>query len=323
MTRRQIVLHIGAHKTGTTALQQYFFEHRKELGRAGILYPSSGTHHFAQHRLAFALRGKRVPGTQDLPELDTEAGALLEEISGSPCPQVFLSSEEFFSLPVEAIGALRTALAGHDVRVLAVLRRPDELFASLYNQKVKETRNRFALRHSALVAHPARLSPDMCFDVALRGWSSVFGEEAVAAHCIEQHPNAVALASRTLGYEPGTRVKDLPRRNVSVAVRTAEALRLGKQAGMTAVQLQRLRDIAGKAFGTRSEGESLLSPQERMQILRDADAMTEHVFERYVHAPNVYASHRFREADFPARTVLQAPDLMKIVAALIPDATGR
>lgn len=318
----QLILHIGAHKTGTTALQQYFTEHRAALAKAGILYPRSCAHHFAQHRLAFALRRKHVPGTNDVPDLKVEVRALQEEIARSSCGKAFISSEEFFSLPKENVAELRAALDGQEVRVLAVLRRPDELFASLYNQKVKETRNRFAQRHSALLSQLSRLSPDMCFDVALANWSSAFGADAVSAHCIEQYPNAIVLAARALGYEDTKGMGDGARRNVSVSVRTAEALRLGKQVGLEEPQLRRLRAAAVSVFGPSAEGESLLSPQERLQILREADPMTELIFKQFVRGENVYASRHFKESDFPPRTVLQGADLMKVIGALMSETAG-
>src|SRR5690606_9489375 len=39
---RSIVLHVGAHKTGTTAIQYHFWKNDSDLARYGILYPKAG-----------------------------------------------------------------------------------------------------------------------------------------------------------------------------------------------------------------------------------------------------------------------------------------
>ena len=47
MPQKQLILHVGFHKSGTTALQESFFAQRKELEDQGVLYPSVGwqAHH--------------------------------------------------------------------------------------------------------------------------------------------------------------------------------------------------------------------------------------------------------------------------------------
>jgi hypothetical protein len=315
--RKSIVLHIGAHKTGTTAIQRFCHLNRAALAQRGVLFPRSCAYHFSQHRLAFALRGTRPPGEQDKPEFETESRALIEEIAHSDCPTVFISSEELFALPKSAIERLRGVLGGHDVRVLAVLRRPDELFASIYNQMVKDPRNRFCKPHRAFIEHPEKLLPDLNFRDALQRWSDVFGPASLQIKCFEDFPDATALAAAAVGWDQEGLDVDRTRANVSVSVRTAELIRLGKQAGLIEPQLRRLLNLGEQVFGPSKAGESLLLPSERLHILRKADEATDFVFHNFVGADNVYSSRRFDESAFPAATVLGKPDLVKIVAELL------
>lgn len=318
MQRKRVVLHIGAHKTGTTSVQHFFAEHEKDLAAAGILYPRSGRHHYAQHRLAFALKGRRVPGTELVPDVEQEAAGLRDEIARSPCRTVLISSEEFFSLRADRIAPLRQLFADHDVEVLAVLRRPDSLFASVYNQKAKEPRNRFVKSHEAFMREPVTLSPDLAFEQVLEAWSRVFGSDAMRVRCLEQFPNAVVLVSQLVGFSLGIAAVNLPHKNVSATVRAAELMRLGKAtAQLSEVQLRALRTCADEVFGATGRDESLLAPQERLQLLRNLDPMVDRVFKRFVGTENIYASKRFQASDFPERTTLRVSDLMDVIAALL------
>ena len=40
MPERELLLHVGTHKTGTTAIQAYMSQCRVQLAAQGILYPS-------------------------------------------------------------------------------------------------------------------------------------------------------------------------------------------------------------------------------------------------------------------------------------------
>jgi hypothetical protein len=157
----------------------------------------------------------------------------------------------------------------------------------------------------------------MRLDEALDHWAETFGVPAMVVHCLEQYPGALSLVAATLGIDLAGLVTDLPRVNVSVSVRTAELVRLGKKAGIPPDRLRRLSDVGGRLFGEAKQAESLLSPQERMQILRGADPMTERIFRRYVCAENIYASERFVETTFAPKTVLDSGDLMRIVDQLL------
>ena len=54
--RRQIYLHIGFPKTGTTSIQTWLTEHAAALAAHGVLYPAIGRdgqeYQYGHHRLA-------------------------------------------------------------------------------------------------------------------------------------------------------------------------------------------------------------------------------------------------------------------------------
>ncbi|MBK6863067.1 MAG: hypothetical protein IPG91_05560 [Ideonella sp.] len=322
MKHKRIVIHIGAHKTGTTSVQQFFARHRAALILRGAHYPESCRHHFAQHRLAFALKGRRVPGSADVPDFATEIESLRAEIGRAGDATVFVSSEELFSLPREKVELLGAALQGLQVQILAVLRRLTNCSRRSTTRKSGHAQS-LALRHVGFLSDPSKLSPDLRFDFALDCWAAVFGREAMVVRCLEQYPNVLELVAAALGIDLAGLDRNLPRVNRSVSVRTAELIRLGKKAGLPIEQLRRLGELGEELFGEAGRSESLLSPQERMQVLGNADQMTEQVFRSYVGTENIYASSRFNAEGFPARTALDSGDLMRVIVELLALAPER
>jgi hypothetical protein len=93
--QRRVLLHVGLHKTGSTALQRFLSNAAEELRVQGVLYPTSGrppTNPEGHHNIAWQLGGDRrfrsFAGTLD---------DVASEISSFPGDAI-LSSEDFESI---------------------------------------------------------------------------------------------------------------------------------------------------------------------------------------------------------------------------------
>ena len=130
-------LHIGSHKTGTTAVQVFLRDHPDWLAQHGIVVPSSqlpndSTH----HALARAIAGlPSVPGHANLPSL------LAEELRTLDGRNILLSSETLESLMQHEPLARRVvsffAELGYRVETLCWLRPQVSAWNSGYAQQVK------------------------------------------------------------------------------------------------------------------------------------------------------------------------------------------
>ena len=129
MTRpRLLLIHVGRHKTGTTAVQEQLQRLRRPLQRRGILVPHTGLHQ-QQHLLFPAVL---VPGHPALPpgpspDLDTLLGQLDDEWKRSNSLCCLLSSEVFCELayrqPAEAHALLlKLKLIADELCLLQVVR---------------------------------------------------------------------------------------------------------------------------------------------------------------------------------------------------------
>lgn len=131
--KRKLYIHVGPHKTATSAIQGYFIAQ----GTSNLLYPKTGRWtDGAHHKLSFAARGIDNYGTIAVPPWGELLEALDKEITDST-EDILLSSEE--ATPA-LINALVPIIAKHDLMVIfiLVLRNPIERAASLYNQWVKD-----------------------------------------------------------------------------------------------------------------------------------------------------------------------------------------
>lgn len=136
---KKCYLHIGAPKTGSTALQYFLYENRRKLAEQGWIYPEVSLRGFGHHDLAFLLGGGypewAIPQEKSLSELANELQATVAE-----CSQIILSSENFYLLPNPQKVAQMLFAAGfptETVKIVVYIRRQDEAHISWYNQVVK------------------------------------------------------------------------------------------------------------------------------------------------------------------------------------------
>ncbi len=273
-----VLIHIGAHKTGTTAIQSCFDANRRTLARENVIYPRCNWYHHAQHRLAFAMRGQRDPGAGDKPEMSYEIDAINRAIkSASDEAQVFISSEEFFAASADSIAALRDGLDCTDIRILAVLRRPDELFVSMYNQNVKTPQNNFQKKISAFLENPTRLHRDLSMRECVENWADAFGEERVLLRRYEDaSPLSTALSALGLPHDLIT----VPRQvNQSVPAAVAEVMRISKVTGIPPDLRKDLYRVADQVFAETSRMQ--LPEKERRALLTYFEEDLESLFRRF------------------------------------------
>lgn len=128
----KIILHIGPHKTGTTAIQEFLYQHAARLARSGIHYPNPGADDRNHHGLVIGLR------TPTLYETTVEALRQIVWRGRRAGYHTCIFSSEVFVEHEVPIHTIQDIFAGCEVHVLAYLRRPDHLWASAYAQLVKE-----------------------------------------------------------------------------------------------------------------------------------------------------------------------------------------
>lgn len=127
----KIVLHIGAWKTGSSAIQHFLRRNIAPLARKGVLVPARANQLLGHQKIYDALIGD----DEDRAEEIIAEFAALSPTDGT----AVISSEHFWPLRPELVNRVgdRLARLSDDVRVLLYVRPQDEMWASLYAQEAK------------------------------------------------------------------------------------------------------------------------------------------------------------------------------------------
>lgn len=143
--RKRVLLHIGAHKTGSTSLQWALSKSASVLAARGILYPKTGCPPWARlghHSLALSVlrRPEYLPGkgTSLLSSEQRERlwSDLHDEIAASDASVVVLSSEEFDVLDSGEIADVGRELERYSVTPVVFLRNTVDFIESSYRTSV-------------------------------------------------------------------------------------------------------------------------------------------------------------------------------------------
>ena len=139
-------LHIGSHKTGTSALQSFIGRHRDWLGEHGLYVPKSGqVTNGAHHQLARALSGLPAP-----PVFSTIADQFSQEMQTCGGQDLLISSESF-SMLLRSHEVLDTivrnfSVLGYSITIIYYLRNMPQYYNSAYAQKAKAVRQRLSFQ---------------------------------------------------------------------------------------------------------------------------------------------------------------------------------
>ncbi len=308
----RLTIHIGPHKTGTTALQSAFTNGARVLRNHDVLYPRCNWMHPAQHRLAFALKQRRIPGIGEIPNRDAEIDAFQKALDRCPSDHVFLSSEEFFATPPEALAEFRVILNVDTVDILTFLRRPDRFLVSCYNQKMRQPGNGFKAPMHRFLKDPRQIAPEINYLEHMEGWAEVFGDTAINIKTYETAPPL----KQTLMYLglPSDLLPDIPRVNHSVPGAVIEVIRHAKLADMSKKQQRKVLDHAIKVFADKPP--YALSNDDRANVIGHFESDNDTLFSRFG-LTNPYTVENFLpEPDIPPAN-LNIGDMMRLVETLL------
>lgn len=137
--KKEIFIHIGDAKTGTSSIQNYLSYNRLELKKKGILYSKTGLlseKGIANHKLAFCVNSNQTHYHAEAQNLYAD---LDKEINETKCNKIIVSSEGFCSLrTLDEIRILKIFLDKYKPKIIVYLRRPDLWIESWYMQIVKQ-----------------------------------------------------------------------------------------------------------------------------------------------------------------------------------------
>ena len=127
------LVHIGPHKTGSTAVQVALFEARDELASMGVYYPggSRRRRRASEQLLAAVQEDGSVVGPL------RRWHALVREVAAASAPRACVSDERFGKAPAHIVPRIVADLGGDHAHVVAVARSYEALLPSQWQERVK------------------------------------------------------------------------------------------------------------------------------------------------------------------------------------------
>lgn len=234
MATREVYVHIGLPKSGTTYLQSALRISRDDLARQHVLFPGTATDF--QRRAAWDLLGRRLSGVaqQHVPGTWRR---LVDEVRAWEGDKIVISEEFLVHARLREIRRMKRDFAPAQMHVVVTVRDLERTIRSMWQQELAMSRTWTLAEFVTAVREPASGSATagvrfwLRFDLdrILRTWSTVVPPERI--HVVVVPPSGAAaglLAERfaeAVGLDPG--VLTLPDEpvNVSVGVVGAEVLR--------------------------------------------------------------------------------------------------
>jgi hypothetical protein len=226
------IVHIGPHKTGTTALQAAFWNNRKAVAKQGVHYASSG----GRHAMTAVLAGIEhiSPWTIDKrPPAMWKWERLLNDIRSSKAKRVVLSSEFFADAKPENAARVIQQLDPKRVQVIVTLRPLSRILTSQWQQFV-QNQNTFGfdefLQKTLEDPHPAK--PPVFWrrhrhDDLVQRWADLVGPDHLTVVALSEGDRDMVLRAfeQITGLKRGTLAPDPTIQNRSMTLPEIETIR--------------------------------------------------------------------------------------------------
>jgi hypothetical protein len=172
-----MILHVGPHKTGSTALQLRLITARAHLQSHGYDYPLIGLSQYGHHRINPFLYGDTAEA-QDVTEESLRALA-------AHGTNMVLSSEDLIYQEADQLERLRNLLDGFAIQIVLFIRTPVQLWPSHWQELVKFGRPESLLEYlGACFGVNSLIKPNNMNPVyQAQRFSQVFGRQNVRMFC--------------------------------------------------------------------------------------------------------------------------------------------
>lgn len=180
---KKIFLHIGLHKTGSTTIQAFlqenkhaFLEHGYFFPKTGSLVNSFGSHHNLAWLLMNSTKADPALGTWEELQVEIEKANSHDDFD---C--IIVSSEEFEFLNQNDINNLKLKLESYEVKIIAYVRRQDQLLESHYGHHI-----RGALHSGNILSLAEKIKKRLDYYWVLEPWKKAFGVENLIVRPLEK-----------------------------------------------------------------------------------------------------------------------------------------
>ncbi|WP_122816187.1 hypothetical protein [Nocardioides pantholopis] len=232
-----VLLHIGPHKTGTTAVQMAFHENRPALAAQGVEYAGASTQPMVE---AMAVASGQSFAVEHADSGMRRWRELVDEVHASPARVVVLSSEFFSEASPERVRRILDDLGPERTHVVVTLRPVFRILASQWQQYMQ---NRPLLGYDDALDYAGWLdrvlnSPENPgvtpsfwkrhrHDRLVQTWAEAIGADRVTAIVVDESDRRMLLRAfeDLTGLADGTLVAEAAAENRSLTLAEVSMLR--------------------------------------------------------------------------------------------------
>ncbi|HTW19081.1 MAG TPA: hypothetical protein VME70_02585 [Mycobacteriales bacterium] len=230
LPERGLLLHVGPHKTGTTAIQGALHNARSELAEYGVVY--AGRRRQSQMAALAVTQGHGLAGDRPAQLRDWER--LVEQAEATADQRFVISSEYFDGASDEVAAKVVNELGGERVHVVVTLRPLALIVPSAWQQYV---RNRFRapyrrwLKAMLEPGSTSRATPSFWYrhhhDAQVERWASIVGPERLVVVVADESDRESLLRTfeRFVGVPEGLLRAEVGHTNRSLTAPEIELIR--------------------------------------------------------------------------------------------------
>jgi hypothetical protein len=167
--KKNIYIHVGFGKTGTTTIQNFFSRERQALIKEGILYPRAGQLNSGHHLLAL-LDYEAIPN-----KAAEEYNKVLKEIHASSCDKIVISSENFCFMKNQYVAQIHEIFNEFETTIIFYYRPQPELIESTYMEWIKTNKKYTKTIDQFFKIHVNSFD----FNIRIAPWSNSFGDTRI------------------------------------------------------------------------------------------------------------------------------------------------
>lgn len=167
---KQLYIHIGIHKTGTTTIQNMLVKNKYYWSDAGLCYPSTclnGAHHNLPWELLSDSRWQAKNGTLK---------RLKREIERATYPKYIISSEDISNFSQEHIEILHKEFEKFNPKIIIYIRNQFDLIMSSWSSLIRKgnTKRSFEEHYNYCIKNKLN---KLDYSILLSNWANIFGKE--------------------------------------------------------------------------------------------------------------------------------------------------
>ena len=222
------VIHIGAPKCGSTALQEAFKANREAMRAAGVQYIGRQAHWVDAAKSAVGARDRVTSKPVPLDEWMK----LLREVASVSGATALISSEWFASATEERVRSIVSDLDPARLHAVLIIRPLNKTLPSAWQQGLKLGGTEGLTEWLEMVlkdptaARSSRVWSKHRYDVIAKRWADALGPDRLSVIVAnEKEPNYIfSTFGELLGLPPGTLTTPLKRTNPSLSAFEADTL---------------------------------------------------------------------------------------------------